>query len=96
MSNKIRIQLFGGEQDGFERDVTVPSGRPEFFYVWPARYFERVNKTPQRDKAKLEAELSTLAYKYKEAKPKTGVTGSMEYRYERCAKKDRKAETPAR
>lgn len=97
---KIYIQLFGGEQDGWEfKEYEVPSGSiPEMIYIHRASDSPRIADAARRDPRLhmvLANALALLAYKFEKADPKDGVTGGKQYHYVRCEGADRKLSDPA-
>jgi hypothetical protein len=99
MSNKIYVKLHGGEQDGWDQEIEVESGtHPELVYVHRASDSTRIADAEVRDPRLYEVlrdSLAVLAYSFKKADPKAGVTGGRQYDYERCEAADRKLSDPA-
>lgn len=98
MSKKtIYIQLFGGEQDGFEAELELESSLwPDTFYVYPVcRAGEIKDARDPELQALLVDNLSVLAYEFHSADPRDGVRGGKIYRYRRCESADKKLNDPA-
>ncbi|QZE10418.1 hypothetical protein SEA_SCOOBYDOOBYDOO_67 [Mycobacterium phage ScoobyDoobyDoo] len=92
----IYIQLFGGEQDGFETEMEVDDLWPETFYVYRNCDTKRINDARNPDLKKLLVDnLSILAYRFVSADPRDGVKGGKVYRYERFAGADKSLKDPA-
>lgn len=59
-----KLQLFGGEKDGWDSTVSI-DGRPEVFYAVPNLDEDRIKKTRgTQAKQELRDKLAVLAYKF--------------------------------
>lgn len=94
---KIHIDLFGGEQDGWEfKEFFTKSGRrPDVVYVHRACDTQRIKEAPSEElKSILTNSLAVLAYRFDKIKNKDGVTGGKQYRYVRHPDADRSLKEP--
>lgn len=94
----IYVQLFGGEQDGFEAELELESGSrwPDRFYVYPVCRTGEIKdaRNPELQKMLVD-NLSILAYEFDSADPRDGVKGGKIYRYRRRESADKKLTDPA-
>lgn len=59
-----KMQLFGGEKDGWDTTVSL-DGRPDVFYAVPNNDEDKIKKTKGTNaKQELRDRLAVLAYKY--------------------------------
>ena len=94
----IYVQLFGGEQDGFDADLELEPGStwPDVFYVYPVCRTGEIKDARDPDLQKILVDsLSILAYRFDSADPRDGVKGGKIYRYKRYAGADKKLSDPA-
>lgn len=87
-----QIQLFGGPQDGYIKQITGTE-HPDVFYIAYQLDDEKIKDTRGvRAKALLREKLSTLAYEYDKVARKPGV--GQEFQYRRAPKLDKPAPGP--
>ncbi|ACH62080.1 hypothetical protein MYRNA_72 [Mycobacterium phage Myrna] len=94
----IYVQLFGGEQDGFEAELELDHGSrwPDMFYVYPVCRTGEIKDARDPELQKLLVDnLSILAYEFHSADPRDGVRGGKIYRYRRCESADKALTDPA-
>jgi hypothetical protein len=96
---KIFIELFGGEQDGWNHEITYDTPQwPELFYVYRARDEKRIKEAVKADfdlGKLLNESLSVLAYEFKAVECREGVAGGKVYCYLRTEEADKALSDPA-
>lgn len=71
--SKVRLELVGGEQDGYSRELSADQ-IPQVFYAVPPADEEKIKATKGNDaKGVLRDKLAVLAYKYDGVKSTPGV-----------------------
>lgn len=60
---EVRIQLFGGEQDGYRTSVDLRGLIPECFYIWRAADNDLITSATGRQRVVLADRLAVLAYR---------------------------------
>lgn len=88
--NLVRVQLFGGEQDGYFEDVKVRPKVPPMFWIWPAKKHRDVFDRSGNKRPMLARKLATLAYEFVGEVQKHDVPGQRELQYRRCETADKK------
>jgi hypothetical protein len=80
-----KMQLFGGELDGWEKKNVSPAARPDVFYGIPRDDEEKIKavRSPSA-KQELKEKLAVLAYKYDEE-----TSTANHYKMRRCCELDR-------
>jgi len=92
---EVHIHLFGGEQDGYRTTVDLRGGVPGVFFIWRAADNEAISAAQGRKRTVLADRLAVLAYRLTGDEGRTGPSGHMELRYERCRESDKKLPDPA-
>jgi hypothetical protein len=87
-----RMELFGGEKDGYGRDgeLMIPeSSRPDVFYVVPNLDEDKLSKAKSKQaKIELRDKLATLAYKFD-----PDLSSAEHFKMMRCPELDRVRQT---
>lgn len=95
----IYVKLFMGEKDGWDAEIqTIDGTFPRMFYVHRNCDDHRIKVAANTDAEIYEIlsnSLAILAYEFKQADPKEGVTGGRQYRYDRCESADLSLHDPA-
>lgn len=86
---EVRIQLFGGEQDGYRTNIDLRGATPDVFYIWRASDNDQIATATGKRRMVLADKLAVLAYKL------DGRPGRPELRYHRHAESDKKLTDPA-
>lgn len=90
--SKVWVHLYGGEQDGWRRQIELRSGVPTKFYVWHVDDEKIIEKAKGKDRMVVQSKLATMAY---EKFDSIEVEGKIEHRYRRLESADKVAADPA-
>lgn len=86
------IQLFGGEQDGYQAPISSTTGRPDIYYAVPLIHEDLVKATKGvKARNAVRENLATLAYVYEKARRRDKV--GWEYVYVRAPELDKEPVT---
>lgn len=89
---KVWIHLYGGEQDGWRKQIELRTVAPTKFYVWHVNDEKTIDTAKGKDRMVLQSRLATMAY---ERFDQVDIDGRTEYRYQRCETADKPVTNPA-
>lgn len=90
--NKVWVHLYGGEQDGWRKQIELRTETPKKFYIWHVNDGVKLDEAKGKNRMVLQSKLATMAY---ELVDDVIVEGERELRYKRLESADKPVANPA-
>jgi len=92
-NDKAWVHLYGGEQDGWRKQIELRTIAPTKFYIWHVNDEKVIDTAKGKDRMVLQSQLATMAYeRFDQVEAEDGRT---EYCYQRCETADKPVANPA-
>lgn len=92
-TNDVWVHLYGGEQDGWRKQIKLKTKVPKRFYIWHVKDEKTIEGVKGTDQKVLQSRLATMAYELYED---ISEEGKRELRYRRLESADKPLANPAR
>lgn len=92
--NKVWVHLYGGEQDGFRRKISLKTKAPKRFFIWHVNDGAKIEEARGPARGVMQNRLATMAYELFDDVA-DGGEGLREYRYKRMESADKVVTDPA-
>ncbi len=94
--NKVWVHLYGGEQDGYRKNIELKTTAPKKLYIWHVMDGKKIDDARGKNQMVLRSKLATMAYElFDEVAIEENGRPETEYRYRRCEAADKVITNPA-